>query len=105
MSEPKDRKEEKAPIKQTLHWNGYPTLLLEGADTPPLHQPVEEGVEENPPDQHLIRQGQALMQRPLQSSPLTWTKQEERPSRDSLCERSIRAGEKSDERIWVESIL
>ena len=46
VSDPKDR-EEKAHIKQALHWNGYPAWLLEGADMPPLDQPAEEGVEEN----------------------------------------------------------
>ena len=52
VSEPKDREEEKAHIKQALCWNCYLSRLLEGTDMPPPDQPVEEGVEENPPDQH-----------------------------------------------------
>ena len=47
MGDPKDLEEEKAHIKQALCLNGYPVWLLEGADTPPLDQPAEEGVEEN----------------------------------------------------------
>ena len=80
VSDPKDREEEKAHIKQALHWNGYPWWLLEGADIRPLDQPAEERVEENPLTQHWIRQGLELLQRALQSSPLSWTK----PRRDPL---------------------
>ena len=40
----------KAYIRQALGWNSYTRWLLEGADTPPPDQPVEEAVSENLPD-------------------------------------------------------
>ena len=46
MSDPKDL-EEKSHIKQSLCWNSYLALLLEGADMPPADQPADEEVEEN----------------------------------------------------------
>ena len=36
-------------MKQALHRNGYPGLLLVRADMPRPDQPAEEGVEENHP--------------------------------------------------------
>ena len=75
VSDPRGGEEEKAHIKQAFHWNSYSGCLLEWADMPSPDQPAEEGWKRTPQTQTWIRQGLSLLQRLLQSSPLTWTKQ------------------------------
>ena len=85
--------------------DGYPGWLLEGVDTPPPNQPVE-GVEENPL-YPITGSGRAkrLHRDQWIQAPWPGQNQEEISSCDSIRERNIRAGEKSDEWIQVEHVL
>ena len=73
-------------------------------------QPAEEGMDKNPLDPALDQAGPSTPAETTAVEPTVLDKTKKRypvpgPSCDSVRERNIRAGEKSDERIQVESVL